>query len=54
MTEKERPDLEEIIKREDIEKNTPSDDLIKEQERYNQTIRDTQPPPEHDPDGKQK
>lgn len=54
MTEKERTDFEEIVEREDLEKSTPSDDLIIEQERYNHIITDTQPPPENDPGGKQK
>ena len=47
MTEKEKTNLEEIIKNDDsvLEKSIPSEETLRESEKYNQTIRDTQEPP---------
>lgn len=56
MTEKEKTNLEEIIKNDDsvLEKDIPSDVTLGENERHSQTIRDTQEPPEHEPGNKKK
>ena len=56
MVEKERTNLEEIIKNDDsdLEKSITSTETLRESERYNQTIRDTQEPPEHEPGNKKK
>ena len=56
MAEKERTNLEEVIKNDDsdLEKSITSDETLREIERYNQTIRDTKEPPEHEPGNKKK
>ena len=56
MTEKEKTNLEEIIKNDDsvLEKSIPSEETLRESEKYNQIIRDTQEPPEHEPGNKKK
>ena len=56
MAEKERTNLEEIIKNDDsgLEKGSTSDETLRESVRDNQTIRDTQEPPEHEPGNKKK
>ncbi|MDE0157594.1 MAG: hypothetical protein OXS28_18580 [Gammaproteobacteria bacterium] len=56
MVEKERTNLEEIIKNDDsdLEKSITSTETLRESERHNQTIRDTQEPPEHEPGNKKK
>ena len=60
MTEKEKTNLEEIIKNDDsvLEKSIPSEETLREalreSVRHNQTIRDTQDPPEHEPAKKKK
>lgn len=56
MAEKERTNLEEIIKNDDsgIEKGSTSTETLRESVRDNQTIRDTQEPPEHEPGNKKK
>lgn len=56
MAEKERTNQEEVIKNDDsdLEKSITSDETLRESERYNQTIRDTQEPPEHEPGNKKK
>lgn len=56
MTEKEKTNLEEIIKNDDsvLEKSIPSEEALRESVRHNQTIRDTQEPPEHEPGNKKK